>query len=146
MTAVVGQGIALPVSPQPSWMKVATDADYLSIFSAAALTNQVPLFQLDKKCILHGIRIKHSVSFAGGGISAYTVSVGDISNAARFASAFDVFQAASPTAFELSDNFYMENDSVAVQIYATATSVGANLNQATQGLVSIWAMLSRIPS
>lgn len=139
-SSIVGAGI-MQLQPRPIWYKVADLIDP-SYFSAVALTNSIPLFQLPGRGIIHGIKIKHEQSFAGGGITAYTVSVGITGTLAKYATAFDVFQVASPTAYQLSSNFSGENDITATQIFATATSTTADLNVATTGLVNIWALLS----
>jgi hypothetical protein len=125
----------------PRWLLVGalTYAD----FSAAATTSTVNLFNLEPRGIIQGIKIKHTVAFAGPSISAYTVSVGDAGTAALLASAFDVLQAFGSTAFQLSQNFYGEDNTIPTLITATAVSTGANLSVATAGQVNIWALLSK---
>lgn len=127
------------LSGSAGWVKVGS-ALGPSTFAAAALTNNVNLFTLAAGQVIQGIKIKHSVSFSGGAIASYTVSVGVSGNNAKYASAFDVFQAVAAGAYELSSNF--GGEAGATQITATATSTGANLNAATAGSVDIWALLS----
>lgn len=133
----------IPSAAYPTWVKLANNLDYGS-FSIGALTTSIGLFMLPGRGVIHGIKIKHTVSFAGPLISAFTISVGITSNATKYASAFDVFQAVSTTAYQLSSNFSGEDEIGPTQINVTATSVGANLSAATQGLVDIWALLSVI--
>lgn len=129
-------------SEYPRWFKVGsglTAAD----FATAGLTNSINLFVLPARTVIHTIKIKHSHSFSGGAISAYTVSVGINGNLAKYATAFDVFEAVASNTLQISSNCDAEDDSSSTQILATATSVGANLSAATAGSVSIWALLSR---
>lgn len=141
---VLGTAAALTVSRSPHWLQVASiDSSY---FAAAALTSTIPIFSLPPGGVIHGIKLKHGQSFGGGGITGYTISVGDINNSTLFASAFNVFTPVSSTNFQLSDNFYSEDDVNQIQVYATATSTGANLLNATSGIVNIWALLSQIPT
>ncbi|GAC1425631.1 MAG: hypothetical protein NVSMB6_26280 [Burkholderiaceae bacterium] len=126
----------------PRWYHVGNGLTYTD-FSAAALTVNIPLFLLPPHAIIQGIKIKHSVAFAGPAITAYTVSVGDVGNRALYASAFNVFQAPGSTIYQLSQNFAGEDALVATQISATATAVGANLSAATAGSVDTWALLSQ---
>jgi hypothetical protein len=144
LPSIIGSGVA-PGSAQPTWALVANNYDF-SFFKTAGLTLSVPLFTMPRGAVLHGIKIKHSTAFAGPSISAYTISVGILGSLAKYASAFDVLQAVSSTTFQLSDNFVSEDDAALTQVYATATSVGANLNVATAGVVDIWAMLSGAPA
>jgi hypothetical protein len=128
----------------PAWVKVGALA--AAAFAAAALSNAVNLFQLAPGQIIHAVKLKHTEAFAGGSIASYTVSVGVSGTAAKYASAFDVHQAVSSTAFQLSTTVGAEDNSSATQIIATATSTGANLNAATAGVVHIWALLSTVPA
>lgn len=125
----------------PRWFKVGT-VSYKALL-AAALTGSINLFKLPAKATIHCVKIKHSVAFAGPSISAYTVSVGISGSLAKYASAFDVFQASASGAFQVSSNCDGEDSVSDTQVLLTATAVGANLNVATAGSVDIWAMLSK---
>lgn len=131
------------LGPQRQWIRVGSALTFTS-FSAAALSNSIPLFLLPASVLCSAIKIKHQTSFTGGSISAYTVSVGDVSTPTLYASAFNVFQAAGPTIYQLSNELTGESTTAAVQIYATATAVGANLSAATAGVLNIWAELSAV--
>jgi len=127
---------------QGQWVRVGTPT--YATFATAATTNTVPLFQLPSAAIMHGVKMVPTAAFTGGSISAYTVSVGDGSNNALYASAFNVFQAPGATVYQLSSDFGGESLVAATQLYATATSTGGNLSAATAGSVSIFAYLSRV--
>jgi hypothetical protein len=125
----------------PRWIEfgVLSYAD----FAAGAASNTIPLFNLAPHAIIHGIKIKHTASFTGGSITAYTISVGDINTVDLFASAYDVYQAPASTVYQLSSNFYAEDNTNQTQIYATATSTGDNLSSATAGAVNFYALLAK---
>ncbi len=125
----------------PTWLMVGTRT--YSDFATAGLTSSIALFNLAAAGIIHGVKIKHSIAFAGGAIATYTVSVGIVGTVAKYAAAYDVFQAVSGTAFQLSTTVGSESHTAGTSIIATATSTVANLDQATAGAVDIWALLSR---
>jgi hypothetical protein len=110
-----------------------------SDFSAAAATNALAGFILPANTVMEWCKIKHSTPFSGGSISSYTVSVGITGDLARFATAFDVFQAVGDTAKQNSFCFN-EDGSVTVRVTATASH---NLDTATAGSVTIWLKYKR---
>jgi hypothetical protein len=132
---------AANLGPIPQWVHVGTAIPYTA-FSTAGTTNSITLFTLPPGGVVHGIKIKQSVSFTGGALSAYTVSVGISGNTAKYASAFNVFQAPSSTTLQLSQDFFEENETAGTTVQVTAISTGANLSAATAGSVDIWAFLS----
>lgn len=129
------------LSPAPMWVKVGVAIPF-QIFQTAATTINVNLFTLPIGGIIHGVKIKHSTAFAGTSITAVTLSVGIAGTVAKYASAFDVFQAVSGTAFQLSNTFGAESMTATTQMTATMTSTGANLSSLTAGTVDIWALMS----
>lgn len=140
--AYAPRAVPLSLGIQAQWVCVGSPT--YSTFATAATTNTVALFQLPSAAIIHGVKIVPTTAFTGGGISAYTVSVGDGTTPTLYASAFNVFQAPGANVYQLSSDFGGESLIAATQIYATATSTGANLNAATAGSVSIFAYLSRV--
>lgn len=123
------------------WVKVGVAISHTA-FQTAALTNSITLFTLAAAGVIHAVKIKHSVAFAGAAIASYTLSVGIGGTLAKYASAFDVFQAVSNTAFQLSAVTGSENNGATTPILITATSTGANLSASTAGTVDVWALLS----
>jgi len=142
---VVG-GVLTVSGNVPVWRKYTVGhAD----FQAAALTNDIELFQLPAKGVVHAVKIKHSVPFAGAGIAAYTLSVGIVGTLAKYAAAFDVFQAAGDTTMLLNwldyANSTTDGETHAAggtSIRVAATAVGANLDQSTAGAADIWVLWS----
>lgn len=113
-------------------------------FSAGALVNQLALFTLGPGEKIESVTIKHDVSFTGGAIAAYTISVGIVGNYVKYAPAFDVFQAVAATTFQDSNLPNFENMAAGeTTIYAEATSVGAFLNAAAQGEAQIHVKVRR---
>ena len=122
-----------------SWSRVGTFA--FSDFAIGSTQNSLNLFLLGAAQIVHGIKIQHSTAFTGGSITQYTVSVGIPTSVEKYASAFDVFQAPGSLVYQLSSGLQGESTTAATQITVTATS-DQNLNTATQGAVTVWALLS----
>jgi len=122
------------------WQKVGVALPFTT-FQTAGLTINVNLFLLVPAGTIHAIKIKHSTNFTGGAIATCLLSVGIAGSVAKYASAFDVFQAASATAFQVSSTVGSESHTAAVQITCTMTSTVANLSALTQGTVDIWALL-----
>lgn len=125
----------------PQWVKVGAALGF-GAFSTAGTSNAITLFTLPAGGVIHATKIKASTAFGGGAISAYTLSIGPSGNATKYASAFDVFQAVSNTAFQLSSVTGSENNGAGTIIQVTATSTTANLNAATAGVVDVFALLS----
>lgn len=124
----------------PVWVKFTVP---YTKFNAAALTQNITLFNLPRAGVIHAIRMKHSVAFGGGTIASYTISVGISGTVAKYAAAFNVFQAVADTALQLSTTVGQESEANIVAITATATSTVGNLNAATAGSVDIYALISR---
>lgn len=124
----------------PIWRKYTVTKTQLA---AAATTNNITLFTLPAGGIIEAVKIKHSASFTGGSISAYTISVGITGTLAKYAAAYDVFAAPSATAMQLSTTVGTESHTAATAIKVAATSTGANLSAATAGSVDIWVKVSQ---
>lgn len=126
-------------SSVPRWIKVTKS---YTDFSTAATTNNIEVYSLPAGGIIHAVKIKHSTPFTGGAISAYTISVGITGTLNKYANAFNVFQAAGGTVFQLSTTVGSEDHGSATSIKAAAASTSANLNAATAGSVDIWLLVS----
>lgn len=124
----------------PQWKKFTFTYAALAV---AALTNTIEMYQLPAAAIIHAVRIKHSVPFTGGAISAYSLSVGVFANLTKYALAFDVFQPISGVAYQ--DSFLPGSESFtgAISLRLAAQATGANLDQATAGTVDVWVLLSK---
>ena len=106
--------------------------------TAAAPTEDLALFQLPTRGVMTGVTVKHTTPFSGGTLTGMTVSVGDSSDPVGYAPAFDVFQAASDTAF--SDSGLFKSTTFAARdVLARFTATGDNVQNATAGAVDITA-------
>src|SRR5258708_24381299 len=77
----------------PAWIHLGTFTH--AQFSDTVASKTLTLFTLVAGGIISGVKIKHSVPFAGSGFTGYTIEVGIIGpNAAlsKYASPFAVFQ------------------------------------------------------
>jgi len=113
--------------------------------AAAATTNNITLATIPAKAFVRSVVIKHSTSFSGGSISAYTVSVGITGNLTKYAGAFNVYQATGSTVFQLATTQGIETFGAATDLKIAATSTGANLNVASAGSVDVWVEYGVLP-
>lgn len=130
------------ISDTPKWYKVGAAVSYTTFQTAATGKNNT-LFSLPAGSIIHAVKLKHSTAFAGALISAMTLSVGISGTVDKYASAFDVLQAVSGTAFELSQSMGTESHTADTDITITAASTGANLSALSAGAVDVWAFISK---
>lgn len=126
----------------PVWVKYTKT---YSDLSTAGATNDIELFSLAAKEVIHNVIIKHSTAFSGGLIATYTLSVGIIGNLVKYAAAFNVFQAVSATTMQTSVLAGMESSSGATSIRLSAVSTVGLLNAATAGVVDVWVLKSTLP-
>lgn len=137
---VVSLGGVIPATPVPTWYKVNfshTD------FQIGATTRTITLCQLPGGGIIHGSKVKHSLAFLGGAISAYTLKIGDNTVLDKYLAAFNVFAAAANSNFGLANNFDSFDQSAAQIVSIAAASTGANLSASTQGTGSAWVQVSK---
>lgn len=124
------------------WVEV--ELDYAD-FAAAATTSDTECYSLAAGEVILASCIKHSVAFAGGSLSSYTISLGIVGALTKFATAEDVFQAVADGTFQ-----YAAYAGGPETMGTAATSVRAaatgshNLNTATAGVVSIYLLVSRM--
>lgn len=139
MDNATGAALWLELGPGPSWLKVSFTHEQLA---ASALTNDIELIPLKAAAIVHAIKIKHSISFKGGLIASYQLSVGVAGALESYSMPFDVFQDPGDTVFALRSLLKSEDHANTTSLRLAAVSVGANLDQATQGAVDVWLLLS----
>jgi hypothetical protein len=107
-----------------------------SEITAAALVKAWSLFTLPAGGKILGVEIKHSTAFSGGAVSAATVSVGVATEVARYAAAFNIFQAVADTTLQETTEF-KSGQRTAASVIAYFTTVGANISALTAGVVEI---------
>ena len=115
-----------------------------SELTAAAATEDITLFQVPARGVMSGVTIKHETPFTGGTLTGMTVSVGDSSGATAYAPAFDIFQAASDTAF--SDSAVFKSTTFAARdVLARFFATGDTVQNAAAGAVDITACFAVRP-
>lgn len=105
-------------------------------FQIGALTISPTAKNLAANRSLVALIIKHTTSFGGGAISSLLIDVGIAGDTQRFISGFDVMQAVAPGA--QASNLTVFFPAVETPILVTATAVGANLSELTQGSLDLF--------
>lgn len=113
--------------------------------TAAATTESIPLFVTDTNTSICGTQIKHSAAFTGGGLTAMTVSLGVSGEEGLYGQPFDIFQAPANNLFQTTNSQQSSVVGATATVLATFDSVGANVNAATTGSVSIWVCSVDLP-
>lgn len=124
----------------PKWFKFTKTFTDLAF---AGTSNDIELFSLPAGAVIHAVKQKHSAAFTGGAIATYTTSVGIVGTLAKYAAAFNVFQAPGNTVFQVTGTIGSENHGAVTSIRIAAVSSGANLNAATAGSVDVWVQISK---
>lgn len=136
-------GTSSILTAQPTWIKFSkTHTD----LQAAATTNNIELYSMPAGGVISGVKVKHSVQFAGTGITQYDVSLGIAGTLEQFAPKFTVSVAVGNTAFQIVNTVDSENHGAVVSVRLAAYSTGANLSASTAGTVEIWLLLSKAVS
>ncbi len=113
--------------------------------TTAANTEDEVLFNLPARSKILSISVKASTAFAGGALSAMTVSIGDSSGVAFYTLAFDIFAAVSDTNFQDTD-MYKSSTFAARDVLARFTSTGDTMDNVTAGDVEITVQWVTLPS
>ena len=130
------------IDEQGEAMQVYKHTKTYADLATAGVTNNITLFSLGAGQVIHKVKIKHSIAFAGGALASYTISLGITGELAKYATAFNVFQAAAGTTMQLSEGPWTEDHGAAVDVKIAAVSTGANLDAATAGSVDVWFWIS----
>jgi len=122
------------------WLKFTVTAANLS---AAALTNNILLYNLPAGSVLHATKLKHSLIFSGTGITSYKIGIGLVGDLQRYQSFFEVAVAVGNTVLNTSMVMDCQDQAAATAIQTAAVSVGGNLNAAAiAGSADIWLLVS----
>jgi hypothetical protein len=94
-----------------------------------------------------GVSVKHSVAFTGGGLTTFTVSVGDSTGSGgvtHYTAPYNIFQAPGATTFQ--DTSMFKSGTMSGGSTITANFIGSgNVSLATQGSVDIRVCTVGIP-
>ena len=123
----------------PTWQEYTIN---YTDFTAAAMVENIELANLPADTVIHGVQIKPTTSFGGGGISGYDLSVGLAGDFERFASDFDVTTAVTATNHQDSLVYDTPDTVSSVSVRIRATSTGVNLNNATGGVARVRLLIS----
>jgi len=131
--------IAKPIIPR--WTKISkTYTD----FATAGTTSTINLFTVAAGTIIHSVKVKHSATFTGGGVTAATLSVGISGSLTKYVNAHNVFQATGDTVQAIGPSAPTAEDHAnTVTTQATLTTTTANTNALTSGTVDIWILYSQ---
>lgn len=129
----------LPITTLPKWIKIPVT---FSTFSVAGLTNNVTIYSLPAKAVIHSVFINAGTLFSGGLIATYTISIGIAGTLAKYMPATNVFTGATlPVPATIAG---VESVSGATDIKAAAISTVGNLNDATAGAADIYLLVSNL--
>jgi hypothetical protein len=123
------------------WIKLVRN---YSDFATAGLTNDIEIYSLPAGWAISRELIKHSTSFSGGTIATYTISLGIVGNLTKYSTPFNVLSAPSDTNFQPYGAAAVENWGSATSIRAAAISTVGNLDAATQGVVEVYLLISKV--
>lgn len=140
-----GVGIPVPAPDDlgavPYWFKFPiTHTD----LQAAALVNNIELYSMPAGGLIHGAKLKQSVTFAGVGITSYDISIGFAGELEALLPLYPVDVAPANDVFAIAHNFDSRNHGAAVSVRVNAISVGADLDQSTAGTADIWLCVSEV--
>lgn len=124
----------------PAWVKI---TKLFSDFATAGLTNNISIFTLPVSGVIHAVQLNPRVTFSGGTIATYTISIGKSGTLAKYAPATIVFTGAALPVISVLPA--VESVSATTDIRAAAISTVGNLSAATQGTVDIWILVSTLP-
>jgi hypothetical protein len=114
--------------------------------TAAASTQDVPLFNAGALEKVEAVVVKHSAAFAGGSLDGLTVSVGVAGAENFYTESHDIFQAVNDLAFQDTNVFGSYTMAAAGHsVIAHFTATGDDVVNATAGSVDIWVKVSTLP-
>lgn len=124
----------------PSWKKVTkTYTD----FSAASLTNNISIYTLQPKEILHSVTIKCTTQFSGTLITSILSSVGISGTLALFIQGTtNMTGSIVGTDGNITSTAFFQNYGATTDVRLTLVSIGAFLNVLTQGVIEIQLLTS----
>lgn len=137
----IGDGSAayadLPFWPQ--WVKKAVSYTDLQ---TAGLTKTFLIYTLPARGIVHGCQLEVITAFAGTAIVTLNVTVGDAGNNSRYYASTTILSTGIGTPAAI---LYEASSSSTTAINLYATAVGANLSALSQGALSVWMYVSKLP-
>lgn len=127
-------------SNNPGCFKYTKTAANLTTVSG---TEDEVLFNLPARGVITGLKVKHSVAFSGGILSAMTVSVGDSSSDTFYSGTFDIFQAVADDK-DQDTPFFGSSTFAARDVFGHFIATDDTMDDVTVGSVDFmicWAIL-----
>jgi len=124
----------------PGWQKFSVTHTQ---FQTAGLTQNILLYSLPAGGLIHGVKLKNTIAFAGAGITDYFLSLGFVGALDDLLIEYSVTPAPAADSFAIAQTFDSRNHSAAVDVRIAARSTGANLSASTAGAADIWLLISR---
>jgi len=116
----------------PTWQKVTLA--YTS-FQTAAASASITAFSLPAKGAIQAVHIGNPTAFAGGGISAVNLTIGNGTDSEKYVVSLAVN---TSTIAETYQAIGVEDLTAATNIIATLSATGANLDSLTAGQVDVY--------
>lgn len=123
----------------PQWVR--KDVSYTDL-QTAGTTKTFKIYTLPKKGVVHGCNLQVTTAFAGTAIVTLAITVGDAGSASRYHGSVSLLSTGIDTSSPI---LYEASSSATTDINIYATSVGANLSALSQGAMSVWMYVSRLP-
>lgn len=124
----------------PAWTKFSV---VHTQFQTAGLTQNISLYNMPAGSLIHGVKLKSSIAWAGAGITDYFLSLGFVGALDDLLIEYSMIPAVAGDTFAIAQTFDSRNHGAAVDVRIAARSTGANLSASTAGAADIWLLLSR---
>jgi hypothetical protein len=121
----------------PTWVKATISHSSVSTLSGTA--GNVNYVLLPPGSVVQAVKIKHSIQFAGAGITNLTASVGTVSDPSKYLQAFQINSAVSSTNMDISMIMIAEDHVSSVQAIVRFAS-NVLLSNVTAGSVDVWIL------
>ncbi len=126
-------------NPQaPQWVKITKS---YTDFAAAAFTNDISIYSLPAGGVIQDVIINPTISFSGGTIATYTLSIGKGGNLVLWSAPAPIFTGALIS----NAGFLPVTQLSAEDVRASVISTVGLLNAATQGSVDIYLLVAVLP-
>jgi hypothetical protein len=130
----------------PRWEKFTIDYTDLAALGAVG-SGAVTVQTLPDGGVIQAVKIRSTVQWAGGAISALSGEVGISGTPAKYAAAYDMWAAPGDANFAATFTAGTEENTLAgggagTAILLTATATGGNLDELTAGEVDVWVLWS----
>ncbi len=125
----------------PRWIKIRKTFED---FAVAGFTNDIEIYTLPVRGVIHASQIVPVTDFSGGTIATYTISLGVAGDLTKASTPKNVFTGAPDTpAIGAGGGLYSISGDTTIR--AAAISTVGNLDAATTGVVDIYLLVSQLP-